>query len=236
MTGVSPVRWADIRPSFNQQQMQIDAKQNCQEYAIIGFWKLDPKKDTMVCKRFFIVPNPMKRMIKNTEGTFLYQVLYFSEHTEEVFFFYKGYQAAKDESGKSADESEGEQHEMNEYVTHCAFIDLDQDVEESVASEQERTIDKYCKVIKPLKNESVLEMYLDYLHATDYKDQHQLPNLTVINSSDLVNSDTEGKCVVFTAYLQETHYSGKWQSLRDQETTNPAYKCWYPTVFFYDIF
>ena len=47
-------------------------------------------------------------MIKNTEGTFLYQVLYFSEHTEEVFFFYKGYQAAKDESGKSADESEGE--------------------------------------------------------------------------------------------------------------------------------
>ena len=97
-------------------------------------------------------------------------------------------------------------------------------------------MDKYCNVIKTLRNESVLEEYINYLHKTNYKDQHQLPNLTVIDSKDLVNSDTVGKCIVFTAYLQETHYSCKWQSLRETETSNPVDKCWYPTVFFYDIF
>ena len=39
-----------------------------------------------------MVPNPLTRMIKGEKGTELKQVLYTSEHTKEVFFFFKGYE------------------------------------------------------------------------------------------------------------------------------------------------
>lgn len=65
---------------------------NAEELAFVAFWDLDTEQDKMVCQRFFIIPNPMKRMIEDKEGTVLYQVLYVSDHTNEVFFFFKGYE------------------------------------------------------------------------------------------------------------------------------------------------
>ena len=45
------------------------------EIAMIGFWRL---KETGVfrCIHSFIVPNPVKRQITDTDGTVLYQVLF----------------------------------------------------------------------------------------------------------------------------------------------------------------
>ena len=35
----------------------------------------------------------MKRVVKKVDGTELYQVLYVSEHTKDIFFFFKGFEA-----------------------------------------------------------------------------------------------------------------------------------------------
>ncbi len=64
---------------------------NCADYAIIGFWDLDKPNDTFKCSRFFIVPSPMKRTIQDSEETELDQILYTSDVTGDVFFFFKGY-------------------------------------------------------------------------------------------------------------------------------------------------
>ena len=67
------------------------ALMNCEEYAIVSFWDLEEQSDKFVCVRFFLIPNPMKRMVMDSDGTQLYQVLYSSPHTNDVFFFFKGY-------------------------------------------------------------------------------------------------------------------------------------------------
>ena len=54
---------------------------NAEELALVAFWDFDKEKDKLVCQRFFIVPNPMKRLVKVKSGTALSQVLYVSEHT-----------------------------------------------------------------------------------------------------------------------------------------------------------
>ena len=40
------------------------------------------------CSRFFIIPDPVKRIIRDVGGTVVYQVLFVSEKTDDVFFFY----------------------------------------------------------------------------------------------------------------------------------------------------
>ena len=90
---------------------------NAKELALVAFWDLDPTKDQMVCKCYFMIPNPMKRMIKTADGTNMYQVLYVSQHTKDVFFFFKGY---KIDGGDDLENTR-----KNEYRTQCAFINLD---------------------------------------------------------------------------------------------------------------
>ena len=54
---------------------------NSREFAVIAFWDLDSTDECFKCSRFFIVPNPMKRTVKNCLGTKLEQVLYSSPHS-----------------------------------------------------------------------------------------------------------------------------------------------------------
>ena len=43
----------------------------------MAFWDLD-ETNVFVCSRFFIIPNPIKRIIRDVEGTVLHQVLFYS--------------------------------------------------------------------------------------------------------------------------------------------------------------
>ena len=210
-------------------QTQIDAKMNCAEYAIVGLWDLDWEKDTLVCKRFFYIPNPLKRIVKNTDGTKLYQVLYVSEHTKEVFFFFKGYEQPKNEDLGL--------YQPRQYQTQCAFLDLDPDLVNKIKDERDRAMDKYCSNFTVIKKESVLQKFLLRMNESLYKDQEQLPNPTVIDAKDLMKSSTEGKIIVFTAYLLEERPSSNWWSdiLGENHQLNPVHHSFYPTVFFYSL-
>ena len=92
VNGISAVQWADIAVSPWQQKF-VDNEQACEEMALVAFWDMDKEKDVMICQRFFVVPNPMKRVVKKVDGTELCQVLYVSEHTKDIFFFFKGFEA-----------------------------------------------------------------------------------------------------------------------------------------------
>ena len=89
---------------------------------MIAFWDVDPVDDAFKCTRFFILPNPMKRNIIDTEGTQLDQVLYESTHTKEVFFFFKAYEVQPIEEFE-------EEHEK-EHKLQIGFLRLDINAEE----------------------------------------------------------------------------------------------------------
>lgn len=43
------------------------------------------------------------------------------------------------------------------------------------------------------------------------------------------------KTIVFTAYLQEEHYSKEAMEMYPEDAENPASDNWYPTIFFFDL-
>ena len=67
----------------------MEARQDSEEFAVVAFWDLD-ETDVFECTRFFIVPYPQLREIKRVQGSILFEFLQVSEHTKEVFFFFKG--------------------------------------------------------------------------------------------------------------------------------------------------
>ena len=69
----------------------IRAQMNCDEYAIVATWVLEESTNRFICKRFFLIPNPMKRTVVDASGTELKHVLYSSPHSQDIFFFFKGY-------------------------------------------------------------------------------------------------------------------------------------------------
>ena len=73
--------------------MAADNRQDCTEFAAIAFWDLT-ETDVYKCSRFFVVPNPQKRVIKDVRGTLVYQVLFESSETHDIFFFWKGKSAS----------------------------------------------------------------------------------------------------------------------------------------------
>ena len=68
ITGVFAKEYAKVFKSESH-DLAVSGYMNCTDYAVIGFWDLDEKEDKFVCKRFFIVPNPMVRNIQDCEGT-----------------------------------------------------------------------------------------------------------------------------------------------------------------------
>ena len=55
----------------------------------MAFWDLH-ETDVFNCTHFFKIPNPRKRIVRDVDDTKLYQVLFTSQHTDDVFFFWKG--------------------------------------------------------------------------------------------------------------------------------------------------
>lgn len=71
---------------------------------MVAFWDLHPT-DVFVCNRFFIIPSPVKRVVKDAKGTQVHEVLFTSPHTNDVFFFWKGAAIQSDDSSSSLDDS-----------------------------------------------------------------------------------------------------------------------------------
>ena len=173
ITGISPKVWAHIQKS-PQQTNQIRARMNCEEYALVAFWDFDVQKDQMVCERFFMIPNPLKRMIQGKKGTELNQVLYVSEHTKEVFFFFKGYEVDNIADLK--------QQRQNEYVTQIAFLNLSS-VNKMTGDDQKRSIVDFCHKFSVIPQDSILQKFIQDMNNKLYADQVQLPNPTVIDTA-----------------------------------------------------
>ena len=88
LLGIQNQHYANIQKSKSNLIGQ-ETRQDCKEFAVVAFWDLH-KTDVFVCTRFFIVPNPIKRIVKDSNGTIVNQVLFTSQHTNDVFFFWKG--------------------------------------------------------------------------------------------------------------------------------------------------
>ena len=85
--GITNREFARLRPFENPEAVDEN------EIAVIGFWRLN-KNQVFRCYRFFLVPKPMKREIKETAETYLQQVLYTGNRPSpdrpgEIFFFYE---------------------------------------------------------------------------------------------------------------------------------------------------
>ena len=106
LLGIQNQHYADVKMSKANLIGQT-TRQDCKDFAVIAFWDLH-KTDVFNCSRFFIVPNPIKRIIKDQRGTLVNQVLFTSEHTKDIFFFWKGVKGVEkklDISSSSLDNS-----------------------------------------------------------------------------------------------------------------------------------
>ena len=133
---------------------------NSSEFAQVAFWDLDKENNQMVCKRFFIIPNPMKRMIVDKQKTRLYHILYVSEHTKDVFFFFKGYKVDLEAEDIFS-------YDKTNYVMQVAFINLDE-TSNSVELEQQRHMVNHCHKFSEIRQDSVLDKFLQQIDETDY--------------------------------------------------------------------
>ena len=88
--GVSPEHYANVVEDSNYKD-GFNAMTECENYAVIGFWDLKKVSDTFKCVRFFVMPDPYMRMISKCDDTELYQILYSSQHSKDVFLFFEGY-------------------------------------------------------------------------------------------------------------------------------------------------
>ena len=70
VSGVCPKNWANLHKSPKHAEL-VNARMGSSEFALVAFWDLDAK-ECMACKNFFIIPSPLKRMVKGVEGTEIY--------------------------------------------------------------------------------------------------------------------------------------------------------------------
>ena len=67
MSGVSAFHSAKIDAVDSEDNDALDAMITCSQYAVVAFWDLSEWSDIFKCYRFFFVPNPFKRIIKESE-------------------------------------------------------------------------------------------------------------------------------------------------------------------------
>ena len=61
LLGVQSKHYADIGVSKSNSLVK-SVRQDCKEFAVVAFWDL-LEADLFKCNRFFIIPNPVKRMV-----------------------------------------------------------------------------------------------------------------------------------------------------------------------------
>lgn len=199
LAGVAPEHYANIGMSKSQFLIER-ALMNCKEFGVVAFWDLSSEDDQFKCSRFFIAPNPMKRTIKDSQGTKLDQILYASPHNKEVFFFFKGYESNWINDLGAGDEDEG----LKMHKLHIAFLHLNLDEQKKASIGDTRLITNHCKNLTVIQENGILSSFIEYLDKTKYADQKQLPNPTVIDSPGSTGLANNFKMtIVFTAFMQE---------------------------------
>ena len=72
MIGIAPSHYAKIEKDVsrdNSLEKRMRAYMDCKEFAVLAFWNLNEELNLFECIRYFIVPNPMKRTIKDVNGS-----------------------------------------------------------------------------------------------------------------------------------------------------------------------
>ena len=82
VTGVNPIEYAQLE----RDRSQDGSETYPEEIAIIGFWDLQ-NTGVFRCQHSFVIPDPIKREVAETESTNLFQVL-FEGDNGDIFFFY----------------------------------------------------------------------------------------------------------------------------------------------------
>ena len=71
---------------------------------------------------------------------------------------------------------------MEDYQLQIAFINLKPDDSELDHIGESRHIYQHCHIRYEIKDNTLLSKYINDLHITEYDDQNQMPNPTVINT------------------------------------------------------
>ena len=132
---------------------------------MVAFWDLH-ETDVFNCTHFFKIPNPRKRIVRDVDGTILYQVLFTSQHTNDVFFFWKGNEIHLDNNEDAPYYIKDEDAKLQ-----IAFLKLNFTPEEQVALVQSKQIVDNAESIFTVGKDSVLELYLNDLHEKELKKQ-----------------------------------------------------------------
>lgn len=153
LLGIQNSHYADIKNSSSN-ELSSQAREDCDEFAVVAFWDLT-SVDTFKCNRFFIIPNPHKRIVKDSSGTLVYRVLYTSEQTQDVFFFYKG----KNEQ-TCDDLKEFQDEKVSEKGFNIAFLELSLSDQEIERIGEIRQLNKHCRPVHNIAEDSILTSYL----------------------------------------------------------------------------
>ena len=89
LLGIQNNLYADIELNATAEKLSAKTRKSCKEFAVVAFWDLQKDTDVFKCSRFFIIPDPVKRIIRELNETVVYQILFVSDKTDDVFFFWK---------------------------------------------------------------------------------------------------------------------------------------------------
>ena len=111
------------------------------------------------------MPAPHKRVVIDQNGALIYRILYTSEHTGDVFFFYKGVNQQKsgDFTGVNDDQA-GDAYNIG-------FLKLDLTETEIAIIGDGRNLSEHC-IVESIDDESILKAYLHKLLEKDLDDQN----------------------------------------------------------------
>ena len=178
LLGIKNKHYADLVKSGND-AVSAQARQNCKEFAVVAFWDLDPQTDVFKCTRFFIIPDPVKRIIRDVCGTVVYQVLFVSNKTDDVYFFF---------DNQAADQAtEGEKSIL------MSFIKLKPEEQEIDDIGDNRLLDVHCEQPIPIKSKSVLSTFINFIDDRPLKKQNQVPLFQIIDRASTMKKGEELK-------------------------------------------
>ena len=191
--GVQHSRFATL------QETQEGYRKKAAEVAVVAFWEPDPKEHILKCQRYFYVPYPMKRKIKESRNSNIYQILY-TGREDQVFLFFDNDYNEKDSK-----------MEFSQICLATLSLKLKQKFQAIGDQTKWTDVNTHCRV-KPLDSSCVLAQHLFKLNATELADQDQIPNLTMVEYDVEVqdqSDETKQEClkvvkkqtVVFTSFL-----------------------------------
>ena len=88
-TGVVAHEIASLKP------VTSSPLKGCEEFAVIGFWDYDKAANRHKCQRYFFVPYPLSRQVKESKMNTVHQLLFTGKNDEVFFFFENNYQTKK---------------------------------------------------------------------------------------------------------------------------------------------